>query len=350
MSQTKRKFIEDNAVNGSKFRLDNNEMLRGRNAANTADINIGKITSGDKFEFQTLPEAESSLPIPSALKQFATIEYINNFVDGKGDAKDSVHLLADSNTPLTGATPLVIDGVTVVNGMRIGLVGNTAGLENGIYDAAITGPTYTLTRSSDANTSAEVTEGMYFKVSQGTAYQGFEAQLTTPDPIVLDTTALSFIIQPTVLAQIAGDMLSKLGNVWAVDLASLGGLESSNPGNSAGQLRVKTDTAALEKDKTTRIDPVQGSVVAKKSKKQIFVLNASDITNQYLDLSEVAADSSICFGIAGAGAQIEGTDYTVNYTGGAGSKTRVTFAGGLATAGVSALAAGDQVEISYMSF
>jgi hypothetical protein len=54
--------------------------------------------------------------------------------------------------------------------------------------------------------------------------------------------------------------------------------------------------------------------------------------------------------IAGAGEQIEGTDYTVNYTGGASSKTRITFAGGLATAGASALVATDVLAITYMAF
>lgn len=50
MSQLKRKFIEDNAVNGAKIRLDNNEMLRGRNAANSADVDILRITTADQLE------------------------------------------------------------------------------------------------------------------------------------------------------------------------------------------------------------------------------------------------------------------------------------------------------------
>lgn len=350
MSQTSRKFIQDNAVSGAKIRLDNNEMFRARNAANNADVNVFKLTSADKLELQTLPEALAALPIPSAPKQFATIEYVLNYIAGKGDAKDSVSLLADTNVPLTGSTPLTIDGVTVTDQMRLGLVGQTTGSENGIYVATVTGPTYSLARSSDASLAGSISEGMYFFTTQGTVFAGYEALLTTPDPIVIDTTTLVFAKYATTAAQVAGDMLSKSGNTWSIDLASLGGLESTNPGNVAGQLRVKTDTAALEKDQTTRRDPSTGAVVAKKSKKAAFTLSATDITNQYVDLVDVAAQDSIDFSVAGAPSQFETIDYTVNYTGGSGSKTRITFAGGLASAGVSALASGDIVSVSYTAF
>jgi len=350
MSQITTKFIADNAVIGTKIRLNNNEMLRARNAANSADINIAKLTSGDIWEFQLLPRVEAALPVPSQSKQLATVEYVQNYVLGKIDPKNAVSLLADTNVALTGATPLVIDGATVADQQQIGLIGQSAGAANGIYIYTDLGATYSLARRDDADTSPKVTEGMYFPVTQGTVYQGYEVLLTTPDPIVLGATVLTFVAYPTTMAQIAGDMILKSGNTWSVDLASLGGLESTNPGNVAGQLRVKTDTAALEKDQTTRRDPSTGAVVAKKSKKSLFTLSATDITNQYVDLPDVADQSSVKLNVAGAGYQVEGSDYTVNYTGGAGSKTRVTFAGGLATAGVSALASGDVIVVESQAF
>jgi len=349
MSQTKRKFLEDNAVGGTKFRLDNNEMLRARNAANSADVNIAKLTSANKWEYQVLPEVSSALAVPSTAKQLATVEYIQNYVNGKGDPKDSVSLLALTNVPLSGSTPLVIDGVTVTDQMRVGLVSQTDPTESGIYVVTVTGPTYTAARSSDATSDYQVTEGMFFVTTQGTL-AGYEALLTTPDPIVVGTTALTFVTYPTTIALVAGDMLARSGNTWTVDLASLGGLESTNPGNAAGQLRVKVDTASLEQDQTTRRDPSTGAVMAKKSVKELFTLNATDITNQYVDLTNVASYQSINFEVAGAPTQYETVDYTVNYTGGVSSKTRITFAGGLASAGVSALASGDNVIVSYMSF
>jgi hypothetical protein len=348
MTQITRKFIGNDQVDGTKIRLSNNEAIRSRNAANTADVALLKLNASDTPEFGTVPVAAAAAPVPNTAKQFATVEYVLNTVAAKGDVKDSVDYLADVNIALTGAT-LTIDGATVTNGQRVILTAQTTASQNGIYLATVAG-TYTLARASDANTSAQVTSGLFCMVTQGTAYQGYEALLTTPDPIVLDTTALTFVKYPGAVNQTAGDMLLKTGNNFTVDLQALGGLESSNPGNAAGQLRAKVDQAALEKDKSTRLDPTTGAVSGRRSKKASFTLVAGDITNQFVDLVDVAGDSSVQLSVAGAPNQFETTDYTVNYTGGASSKTRITFAGGLATAGASALVAGDIVGVSYTAF
>lgn len=350
MSQTKKKFLESNSVDGTKIQLANQEMLRARNAANTADVNILQVNSTDKPEFQVLPQVQSALSVPSALKQLATVEYVQNYVLGKTDAKDAVSYLADVNVPLTGSTPLVIDGGTVTDQQSVILTAQTAGAANGIYTVTITGATYSMARRADAAASSQVTEGLYTFVTQGTQYQGYEALLTTADPIVLGTTVLVFAKFPSTISLVGGDMITKTGNVFSLDNAPLGGIESTNPGNVNGQARVKVDTAALEKDQTTRRDPTTGAVVSKKRKKAAFTLSATDITNQYVDLADVASDSSVEFMVAGGPSQFEGTDYTVNYTGGTSSKTRITFAGGLASAGVSALAPGDMISVSYLAF
>lgn len=348
MTQITKKFIGNDQVDDTKIKLNNNAALRARNAANTADVALLKLNASDVPQFDTVPVVAAAAPIPSTSKQFATVEYVQNTVAAKGDAKDSVDYLADVNVPLTGAL-LTVDGGTPTAGMRIALTAQTTASQNGVYTLGIAG-TYTLTRASDSNTNAQVTSGMFFMVTQGTVYQGYEALLTTPDAIVLDTTALTFVKYPSTVAVTGGDMVLKTGNVFTVDLQALGGLESSNPGNAAGQLRAKTDQAALEKDKSTRLDATTGAVSGRRSKKASFTLVAGDITNQFVDLPDVAGDSSVQLMVAGAGAQIEGTDYTVNYTGGASSKTRVTFAGGLATAGASALVATDVLSIAYTAF
>lgn len=84
--------------------------------------------------------------------------------------------------------------------------------------------------------------------------------------------------------------------------------------------------------------------------KQTFVLSGTDITNQYIDLAQVALTNSITFLILGLQAAIEGAsyDYSVSYTGGAGGKTRITFLNGIATGGVSALVATDVLQINYI--
>lgn len=350
MSQLKRKFIEDNAVNGAKIRLENNELLRGRNNANSADKPILKITAADELEFHTQPQAADALPLPSAPKHYVTVEWAENYLSGKQDPKEAVNVLRMTNLPLTGTTPLVVDGITLTDGDFVALANQTDSTQNGPYVVDIDAGNYTLTRRFDFDQDSEVSAGAYFPVLFGTDHAGWTVILTTTGAIEIGTTELDFVVYPSVLSLTAGDMLNKVGNEFSVDLAMLSGLESTNPGNASGQLRVKTDTAPLEKDRSTVRDPVTGAVIAKKSRRFHRTLDATDITNQYIDLPYVASQDSVRFQPAGAGTQIEDEDYGVNYTGGAGSKTRVTFLGGLASGGVSALVAGDKVVVYYMAF
>ena len=355
MTQRTTKFIQDDAVTGAKILLRNNETLRSFAQDGTTKLDILKLTTANVLEFQRIPQLNSALAMPSAPKDLVTVEYITNYIAGKTDPKDAVNYYSDVNVPLTGSTPLVVDGGTVTNGMSLGLGNQTTGTQNGVYVATITGGSYTLARRADFDQindagGTEVTIGAYFKIVAGTVYSGWEAIVSNADPIVLGTDILAFTLNPTVQALSAGDMLSKSGNTLSVDLASLGGLESTNPGNVSGQLRVKVDTAALEKDQTTRRDPTTGAIVAKKPYKQTVTLTGTDITNGYVDATVVLSQGSVQLWVAGGDIQQETVDFTVNYTGGAGSKTRVTFVGGLAVGGVSALVAGDIIEISGESW
>jgi hypothetical protein len=85
------------------------------------------------------------------------------------------------------------------------------------------------------------------------------------------------------------------------------------------------------------------------SGKETFTLGAGDITNQYIDLGQVAETNSVLMLVKGAGYQLEGAshDFTVSYTGGSGGNTRISFVNDLATGGNAALIAGDVLQIMY---
>lgn len=128
----------------------------------------------------------------SAATDLVTLQQMQALVRGL-DWKDAVRLVASTNHSLSGLA--AIDGVTPVAGNRIGVIGNTAGAENGIYVAAAGA----WSRATDADASAEVTSGLAFTVTEGTNKGTGIAQpnpvsyvLTTVDPIVLGTTALVF--------------------------------------------------------------------------------------------------------------------------------------------------------------
>lgn len=120
-------------------------------------------------------------------------------------------LTADAN----GA--LVVDGVTVALNDRV-LVKNETNANapfNGIYTVTATGDAGTpwvLTRSTDADSNAEVTAGMFTFVAEGTANADSGWVLTTNDTITLGTTSLAFA-QFSGAGQItAGNGLTKTGN------------------------------------------------------------------------------------------------------------------------------------------
>jgi hypothetical protein len=131
------------------------------------------------------------------------------------DIKDSARLATTGGETYTIATGAVtqitgtsIDGVTAVVGDRILVknapatsgagagsgTANTTQPANGVYIVTNATTNLTIQRSIDADVNADVTSGLYLFVSEGTAAAGKGYVLITPDPIVLNTTGLTFTI------------------------------------------------------------------------------------------------------------------------------------------------------------
>jgi hypothetical protein len=151
----------------------------------------------------------TGLGTPSADTDAANKGYVDAVAQGL-DVKASVRLAttgalsAFTFTSTAGGTltgnangALQIDGVTPSVADRILVKDETSGNApyNGIYVVTTVGDgstPYVLTRSTDANTSAEVTDGMFTFVEQGTTLASTSWVLTTNNPITLNTTALTF--------------------------------------------------------------------------------------------------------------------------------------------------------------
>ena len=154
----------------------------------------------------------TSLAEPTNDQDAATKSYVDAARSGL-DVKQSVRVATTESITLSGTQ--TIDGVSVIAGDRV-LVKNQGAATNGIYDVAAG----SWSRSTDADSSAEVTAGMFTFVSEGTANADSGWVLTTNDTITLGTTVLSFA-QFSGAGQItAGSGLTKSGNTLNVGTAS----------------------------------------------------------------------------------------------------------------------------------
>lgn len=139
-----------------------------------------------------------NVPNPTNNQDIANKQYVDNSIVSlivAQDKKEAVRVLINTNITYTGSAPDTVDGIALAVGDRLALVGQTTAAQNGIYVVQTlgTGVNGTWIRATDADATAEVTQGMTFDVSQGTVFGGTTWLLVTPDPIVLNTTSLSFI-------------------------------------------------------------------------------------------------------------------------------------------------------------
>ena len=110
-----------------------------------------------------------------------------------GDYKDSVRFTTTANIVLTGLG-IQAGGdwpAALTAGDRILPKNQTAGAENGIWLAAAGA----WTRSTDADTGAELNSGAIIPVESGTLNADTNWQLTTDGTVVIGTTALIFVDQ-----------------------------------------------------------------------------------------------------------------------------------------------------------
>ena len=103
------------------------------------------------------------------------------------------------NLTVGNLQPSTVDGVSVQSGYRILVKDQTRGLENGLYTVANvgTGSNGWWTRTLDTAQSNFVTSGMSVVIDIGSTNAGREFRLTTPDPITLGSTALTFQVVGT---------------------------------------------------------------------------------------------------------------------------------------------------------
>lgn len=147
----------------------------------------------------------TNLATPVNPTDAANKAYVDAAVQGL-DIKNSVRAATTANITLSGTQ--TVDGVALRVGDRVLVKNQTTASQNGIYVVQ----SGAWTRATDADSNQEVNSGLFVFVEEGTINGSSGWVLTTPNPITLGTTGLTFV-QFSGAGQIdAGNGLVKNGN------------------------------------------------------------------------------------------------------------------------------------------
>lgn len=209
----------------------------------------------------------TNLGTPTADADGATKGYVDSVAQGL-DVKASVRVATTANITLSGTQ--TIDGVTLVAGDRVLVKDQTTGADNGIYVVA----SGAWTRATDADTSAKVTSGLFTFIEEGTDNGDEGWVLTTPDPITLGTTSLSFSKFSSQGVLSGGDGIDISANSVSVDLDTNSGLEfnsaklrakiKANGGviRDVDGLSIEVDNSTVEVDATNGLQVKASGITA----------------------------------------------------------------------------------------
>lgn len=182
--------IAADAVTDAKIRLSNNAYLRGRNAADSADIDIVKVNASDALEFASFPQKSGT---PSNANDLANKSYVDSVSGGSAGAiaKKAVMFVYDgASDPLTVGTAGTHDGYTPSIGDRFLSIGSfDTNSDRGIYE--VTGANLSI-RPTDADTAGDFEFGQMVNVKFGDVYGSSQFVLMTSAAITLGTTVLDY--------------------------------------------------------------------------------------------------------------------------------------------------------------
>jgi hypothetical protein len=115
------------------------------------------------------------------------VDRLAGVAEGLG-RKAPVRVATTANIGLFGLQ--TIDGVALSAGDRVLVKNQTSGSANGIYTASVGA----WSRALDFNGTRDVVQGTAVLVASGTINQHYEFHLSTPNPITIGTTALTFVL------------------------------------------------------------------------------------------------------------------------------------------------------------
>lgn len=315
MAQIQTKFIADAAATNAKLASMATLTLKGNNTGGSSaplDLSVAQV--------QTM----LSVPTSSAPLSLAA--------GGTGISAGSANAAFNALSPMTTLGDVIYGGASGI-GTRLGIgsAGQVLTVVAGI-------PAWVTDTHLGTVTSVAMTVPAFLSVSG--------SPITTSGTLAvsLSGTALPIANGGTgqTSASAAFAALSPLTTAGDIIIESVAPAPVRLPIGSSGQ--VLTVVAGLPAWSSVAASPI--------TTEEIITLSGTDITNQYVDLAQVAQGvsasvNSISLNVVGGPEQLKAVDYVVDLTGGAGGVTRIEFDGDLATGGAAELIAGDILMIKY---
>ncbi len=248
----------------------------------------------------------------------ATIIELNVAASGNGVGKT---LTANVNGVLSMDnvsiwTDVVNDGgstnpyETTLKASRVLVKNQLTGADNGIYVVTNKGSStapFVLTRAIDANNGTLLNAQAYIFVENGNINANAGFTLANPDPIIIDTTALTFVQFSGAGSITAGDGLTKSGNTLSAlaDIISINSNVAQAVNVSANGLAVKVDNSTITGGGATSLSVKNQGITA------------TQIANATITTTQISATANI------TGSQLSAT---AGITGGQLANTTITSA------------------------
>lgn len=172
---------------------------------------------GDTSGFITLAGDPTSSLHP------VTKQYVDSIVSG---LLPQTPVVAATTAPVVLAGVQTIDGVSVIAGDRVLVKDQASLIQNGIYVAAV--GAWSRAPDFDGAPSGEVVSGMSYSVAGGTVNGGDRFSLTTPNPVVVGVSNITFTLVIDYIAY------TNIGNNFTVSQNFNAGFDATGNSTSDG--------------------------------------------------------------------------------------------------------------------